>query len=399
MKPTFYEGVKALASLACTAVLDVLFFASSGLRGAAMKRAVLLSLAVMLALDVPAVARGPFGSLHVGHWIGGAYTDDTTGKFSGCIAGAPYQSGIYFMVMVQPDGEWGLGFTHPSWRLQQGQAFPIDVSFDGKAQFHVFGTAVSQKVVRVPMPATSALIAQFRGAKGMSALAQGQLFQFNLDGTAVLLPTLANCVRAVNQGGLKAAGDFTLRPAAPVTARGSQTASGPVAGSLSTEPPNNSPELQIEAIELASNFILKSGLHNPRVLNRAETPAPLASLGAMWRSDEATGLVRIIPTQGETKGLDVAAAVVAADAKECKGKFASGRMSELIDSDVVFRGFASCEDTDGARLSNYFIVPRRKGGFVMFSVISDMKTDAARTVAKDEQLVGFRKAALVAVSQ
>jgi hypothetical protein len=37
------------------------------------------------------------------------------------------------------------------------------------------------------------------------------------------------------------------------------------------------------------------------------------------------------------------------DANDCKGKFASGRTSELVDSDVVFRGFSSCDDTDGAR--------------------------------------------------
>ena len=53
--------------------------------------------------------------------------------------------------------------------------------------------------------------------------------------------------------------------------------------------------------------------------------------------------MRIIPAQGETKEIDVAAAVVAADAKECKGKFISGRNSELVDSDVVFRGVATCE--------------------------------------------------------
>jgi hypothetical protein len=43
-------------------------------------------------------------------------------------------------------------------------------------------------------------------------------------------------------------------------------------------------------------------------------------------------------------------------------------MSELVDSDVVFRGMATCEDSDGSRVAEYFIVPRRKGGFVMFSV-------------------------------
>jgi len=99
------------------------------------------------------------------------------------------------------------------------------------------------------------------------------------------------------------------------------------------------------------------------------------------------------------KGLDVAAAVVGNDAKECKGKFASARRSELVDSDVVFQGFSSCEDSDGARMANYFIVPRRKGGFVMFSVLSNMKTELARSVTKEEKVGDFRKAALVAVGQ
>ena len=73
-------------------------------------------------------------------------------------------------------------------------------------------------------------------------------------------------------------------------------------------------------------------------------------------------------------------------------------MSELVDSDVVFRGFASCDDSDGSRVAQYFIVPRPKGGFVMFSVQSNMSTPQERDVTKEENLAGYRKAALVAVS-
>ena len=65
----------------------------------------------------------------------------------------------------------------------------------------------------------------------------------------------------------------------------------------------------------------------------------------------------------------------------------------------MFRGIATCEDSDGSRIAQYFIVPRRKGGFVMFSVQSNMKTEQARDVTKEDKLAGFRKAALVAVSQ
>jgi hypothetical protein len=44
-------------------------------------------------------------------------------------------------------------------------------------------------------------------------------------------------------------------------------------------------------------------------------------------------------------------------------------------------------------------VPRRKGGFVMFSVQSNSKTAQESDVTSGENLAGFRKAALVAVSQ
>ena len=89
------------------------------------------------------------------------------------------------------------------------------------------------------------------------------------------------------------------------------------------------------------------------------------------------------------------AAVIASDAKDCKGEFASARKSTLIDSDVVFEGMVTCKDSDGSRLSHYFIVPRAKGGFVLFSLVSNLKSELAQTVVKEEKLVDFRKAALV----
>jgi hypothetical protein len=339
-----------------------------------------------------AEARGPYGAINVGNWKGGAYTNDQTGAFSHCVAGANYDSGIYFMVMIDQGAGWSLGFQHSKWSFSNNQTFPIALTFDGQSPFNVQGVAVGESLVRVPMPTDSVLIAQFRKAKMMTAYTQGQLFQFKLDQTALLLPTLVNCVAVVKQHGITNAGDFAVKPA-PRTA-----AAAPVGGSLKPDSPQNlSSEMQIEAVELASNFILKTTLHNPRVLSRAETPIAVASTGAAWRSDEAVGFVRIVPPKEGIKGLDVASAVVAMDAKDCKGKFASARTSELVDSDVVFRGFSSCDDSGGARLSQYFIVSRKKGGFVLFSVVSNMKTEEAKAVAKEERLADFRKAALVVV--
>jgi hypothetical protein len=40
-----------------------------------------------------------------------------------------------------------------------------------------------------------------------------------------------------------------------------------------------------------------------------------------------------------------------------------------------------------------------RGGFVLFSVVSNMKTEEAKTIAKEERLADFRKAALVVVDR
>jgi hypothetical protein len=321
-----------------------------------------------------------------------------TGAFNGCTAGAPYQSGIYFVVSVSAKMTWSLGFAHPSWQLTPNEAFPIDLVFDGQQRFHVFGSPISKELVSVPMPDNSALINAFRKSRTMMAFAKGLQFPFNLASTSALLPMLVNCVQRINANGLASAGDFSISATAP---RDHQVPVAANAGSSlkpeTTEP--QSAELQVEAVELASNFLMKTQLHNAKIVSRSETPVELASFGAAWKSEEANGFVRIIPTGPDVKGLDVAATVVGNDAKACKGKFASARRSELVDSDVVFRGMATCEDSDGTRVAEYFIVPRRKGGFVMFSVQSNSKTAQESDVTSGENLAGFRKAALVAVSQ
>lgn len=80
-------------------------------------------------------------------------------------AGAQYTSGIYFVVMIDGNGGWSLGFAQENWKLTHEQAFPLTLIFDGQQPFNVHGVPVADKLVRVPMPTNSALIAQFRKAR------------------------------------------------------------------------------------------------------------------------------------------------------------------------------------------------------------------------------------------
>jgi len=200
-----------------------------------MRRCVVALAALVSAFAVArsAEARGPYGSINVGNWTGGAFTNDQTGEFSHCGATAMYRNGIYFVVMIDGTPSWSLGFAHENWSFSRGKAFPITLTFDGQTPVNVHGVPVTDKLVRVPMPDNSALINQFRKARSMTAFAQGQLLQFNLDQTAQLLPSLANCVVKVKQYGLADAGDFSVsappKPAARVAAAGPEPA-GPQEG-------------------------------------------------------------------------------------------------------------------------------------------------------------------------
>ncbi|MBR1266878.1 trypsin-like peptidase domain-containing protein [Bradyrhizobium sp. AUGA SZCCT0222] len=175
-------------------------------------------------------ARGPYGTINVGNWKGGAYTHDQSGAFTHCAAGAQYASGIYFAVTIDNKAGWSLGFAHDGWAFANGQAFPIVLTFDGQTPFNVHGVPLSGKLLQVPMPDNSALIAQFRKAKTMTAFTQGQLFQFKLDQTAQLLPALANCVATVKKGGVAAAGEFAVAPKQVAAAGPAQPNAAPPKG-------------------------------------------------------------------------------------------------------------------------------------------------------------------------
>ena len=102
-----------------------------------------------------------------------------------------------------------------------------------------------------------------------------------------------------------------------------------------------------------------------------------------------------LPKPGMT-GLDLASEIINSDAQRCKGKFASARSSDLVDSDVVFRAMTSCSDSEHETGTQYFMAPRPKGGFVAFSVMTTTTSERS-AVSSDQQVDLFKKAALTSV--
>ena len=172
-----------------------------------MLRSFALACLVNLAILSAACAAGPFGSIHVGAWNGGAFTDDNTGAFSHCGASTNYASGVTVVVGQNASTSWLLGLTSSGFHLTAGETFPVDITFDGQTQARLFTTAITSSFISGVMPPNVAR--DFQKASLMVAVAKGATFQFNLTSTGPLLPVLSNCVTKVKAGGISNAGDFS----------------------------------------------------------------------------------------------------------------------------------------------------------------------------------------------
>jgi hypothetical protein len=124
---------------------------------------------------------------------------------------------------------------------------------------------------------------------------------------------------------------------------------------------------EVEEIRLAQNFLLGAGLPNANLIDTGK-PAALASFTAVWRSDEAAGAVKIILPGRDVTGAGIASDLISVDPKLCKGDFAAARSSEVVDGSVVFRAALSCVEGRDDRTAQYFVTPRRRGGFVVFAL-------------------------------
>ncbi len=329
-----------------------------------MRLPILLAAAL---LSSPAMADGPFSRFSVGNWAGGAFTNSESGQFSHCAVSASYKSGVTMHASVTAAFGWNLGFSNPNWTLKVGDTIPLELVFDRSDVVRIDGKALQPKLVVISMPANSGIIRAFRGAQYLEASALGSRYTFVLTSTSRMLPALVDCVK--QNANLKVA--------------------------PSGNPPAvaaNDPALQLEAVTLATNFLLASQLPEPKVLNGSEAPAGLGSGAAAWRAAGATGVVRIVRATPGQKSTDVAAIIVGNDARSCQDRFASGRTSEVVDGEAIMRGFSSCDDARGARYAEYYVLPRKQGGFAVFSIA----TAGASALLQDKRAV-FQKAALTAL--
>ena len=173
-------------------------------------------------------AAGPFGSVNIGNWIGGAFSNDQTGAFSHCAATTPYANGVILVVSQNSAGTWSLAFASPSYRFNKGENAAIDVTFDGKEQARLYATAYQSNMLTAIMPLN--VVRTFQKASLMVATAGRAVLNFDLTSTGPVIAALASCASKVKADGLDKAGDFTKVAAKPAAAGDKQGAPPAQAG-------------------------------------------------------------------------------------------------------------------------------------------------------------------------
>jgi S1-C subfamily serine protease len=159
-----------------------------------------------------ALAKGPFGSIKIGHWTGGAYTDDKTGALSHCAAGATYLNGVSLIVSQNINGQWNVGLGHSSFNFTVGEAIQFDVIFDGQTRVRLFGSAPAAQIMFAPIPKIGLL----RKSNLMVAEVNGTTYQVQLSSIDRVVSSVDQCLVRTKATGVGSAGDFSAPVAKPV---------------------------------------------------------------------------------------------------------------------------------------------------------------------------------------
>jgi hypothetical protein len=293
----------------------------------------------------------PAAAFKSGGWEGQANTDET-GKFSDCTMTASYASGITLAFIISRDLAWGLVLVDDKWTLQIGAAEDITLAIDKTAPIPALAKVVDAHGILVPLETSGPLVAAMRRGHRLSVVTPWGKASFRLSGTSNALTQLAACVsehlEAEKQTGSTSA----------IAALDAKPSAGDAAHRLFTDS---------EAVVFASNLLASAGITNYTLIDPAKNPMP--NFDVVW--SYSNGIIGALAgyKDMETVDLDeVAAVVIADDAKSCSGDFASGKkQDEDADGIAVHRIFTACHTGDQSVEIHYTLLKTPSGHLIQLA--------------------------------
>lgn len=349
-----------------------------------MRRSIVAGILVSVAIAVPAQAEMlPGTGFVLGNWRGGAY--EINKRFTHCAMSAGYVSGITMFFSVSDNWTWRVQWHHRSWRLTPGQSVPITYQIDSYPPRSLTAHAIEGQLARAELPREADVFEQFRRGYMLTVVAEGQRYQFKLDGTYAALTQLGNCVKAHRE-------IASLNPPPSPAPESPRTTDNPPA--VRKAWPRATADQRLEATKVVANIMARSDLGDFRILPDSEVKALdnefLNSADVVWQTTGLLGLLRIVP-KGLVDGADdIASEILAGDSKSCKGTFASGFVTDDVDG-AAKRMFTACETSLAGIMLRYTIVPAADGSHYVFITTGRRGEQANREVI-DKGEASLRKA-------
>jgi len=318
----------------------------------AMMRCILTALLALLLLSTSATAQVIQGTQrNVLGWQLAAYERTNIG-FTHCGMYVGYRSGIFMHFSIFKNYGWQVGWSHSSWNLTPGQQVNIALFVDGAGPTNLTAIARNQTFATADLPATAGVFDLMRKGFQMTVLAQGNQYQFNLDGTYAALTELVSCVNRFVQ---------PARPPAPIVG---------AANSPQTSIPSLTAEQRLKATTLVANLLSQGDLAGYRILSAKDVEElkipELATWHVAWRAEDVFGVMKIIPASAAQSASTISTALISDDSRGCgAGKFASGTNPDDKSPGTV-RSFTACKTDKLSYEIHYIIVPRDDGGFYLF---------------------------------
>ena len=345
-----------------------------------------LALTISLLAPITAANSARMEEVNLHGWLVGAYSNDRTGLFSHCAASVPYQSGVLLLFSVGKDFNWSMGFANSRWRLQPGSVFNLSYAIDNGPQIQARGQSLSNALVEVPLIDNRALFEMFRRGHRLIVQAAGEQFVFSLDNSAKVLAATLECTSRY-VGGVPGLGNPSGVPPANLSA------SNPWVAPPRASQPSGAviSEHRTEATIFVANVLSAAGISGFKVVPRDQIPATSQQHDAVWTADNGIfGLLNIETSPQFSSADQAGASLMALDAQNCKGAFASGRYPTEPKS-ASARMMTACTGAERPSQVNYTIIPRSRGGFYVFAVIGE---SGDRAASAQEASVKLHNAAL-----
>jgi hypothetical protein len=304
---------------------------------------------------------------NVRDWEVGAYSDDKSNEFSHCAMAAGYRNGVMLIFLIDRSEHWYMGLANANWRLTPGEKYNFDIWLDGSRGRNWFGVAVEPTVLRVPLADSAALFEQFSRSQLLTVNAANGIYRFSLDNSRIGLAAVLACT----ERHLMASSGNPFVRSNPF--RNGGAANQQVAAAAN-------PALYSEAAVMMTNTLSSIGISGYKLLPVETVQKEFSGDHAVWFAKGTGGSLRILAEAQSTAS--VAAAVMAASAQDCDGKFATGK----TEAGQALKIEAVCEDKKGTLTTLHHIVtPRPGGGVYVFTVVGLEQDNVAAdtgTVAK-----------------